>query len=175
MSDDLRFPIGRFSFPGSVSATERARHIAAIEATPAALAEAVAGLDDIQLDTPYREEGWSVRQVVHHLADSHINSYTRIRLTLTEDVPTIRPYFEDRWATLTDARTGPIDLSLALLEALHARWVLLLQGLEEAHFARRLVHPEHGELTLDQLTAMYGWHGPHHVAHITSLRQRRGW
>jgi hypothetical protein len=150
--------------------------VARIAAAPAALRAAVAGLSDAQLDTPYRPGGWTVRQVVHHVPDSHLNAYVRIRLALTEDTPTIKPYEEARWAELPDARTLPIEVSLALLEGLHARWVGLLGGLGPADGARQFHHPEHGRLiTVDELIAMYAWHGEHHVAHVTSLRARNGW
>jgi hypothetical protein len=154
----------------------RAACVTRIAAAPAALRAAVAGLSDAQLDTPYRPGGWTVRQVVHHVPDSHLNAYVRIRLALTEDTPTIKPYEEARWAELPDARSLPVEASLTLLEALHARWVTLLGGLGAADGARRLRHPEHGRLmTVDELIAMYAWHGEHHVAHVTSLRARNGW
>ncbi len=172
---NLRYPIGQFSFE---ALTERGREacVARIAAAPARLRAAVAGLSPEQLDTPYRPEGWTVRQVVHHVPDSHLNAYTRMRLALTEPTPTIKPYEEARWAELPDARTAPIDISLALLDALHARWLLLLRQLTPADGARAFWHPEHGrEFTVDEVVAMYAWHGEHHVAHITSLRARMGW
>lgn len=176
MADDLRYPIGRFVPPESVSDADRRGWIGEITALPRLVSAAVAGLDDARLDTPYRPGGWTVRQVVHHLPDSHINSYTRFRLALTEPEPTIRPYHEERWAELPDAREGPVALSLVLLEALHARWVALLRSLEPADWARTFVHPEHGRrVTLDENLALYAWHGRHHVAHITALRAREGW
>jgi hypothetical protein len=154
----------------------RAACVARIAAAPAALRAAVAGLSDAQLDTPYRPGGWTVRQVVHHVPDSHLNAYVRIRLALTENTPTIKPYEEARWAELPDARTLPIEASLVLLEGLHVRWVALLGGLGAADGARQFHHPEHGRLiTVDELIAMYAWHGEHHVAHVTSLRLRNGW
>lgn len=147
-----------------------------IAAAPDQLRAAVAGLSPAQLDTPYRPNGWTVRQVVHHLPDSHLNAYTRIKLALTEEEPTIKPYEEARWAELPDARTGPVELSLALLEFLHQRWLLLLRNLAAADFARQFRHPEHGRMfALDEALALYAWHGEHHVAHITSLRRRMGW
>jgi hypothetical protein len=168
---DLRYPIGPFAYDGRMTDARRAECVARIAAAPARLRAAVAGLDDAQLDTPYRPGGWTVRQVVHHLPDSHINAYTRIRLALTEDTPTIKPYEEARWAELPDARTLPIDISLALLEALHARWVPLLRGLGAGDGARQLRHPEHGRLMpIDELIALYAWHGEHHIAHVTGLR-----
>jgi hypothetical protein len=144
-------------------------------ALPSLLRNAVAGLDDAQLDTPYRANGWTVRQVVHHLPDSHVNAYVRFKLTLTEDEPTIKPYDQARWAELPDGRTGPIAVSLGLVEGLHERWARVLQSLGPAEFARKLNHPELGALDLDFLTGMYAWHGKHHVAHITGLRKRMEW
>ena len=173
---DLRYPIGPFSYDGTMTDARRAACVARIAAAPGRLRAAVAELDDAQLDTPYRPGGWTVRQVVHHVPDSHLNAYTRFRLALTEDTPTIKPYEEARWAELPDARTLPVAISLALLEALHARWVPLLERLGPAEGARQLRHPEHGRLMpLDELLAMYAWHGDHHVAHVTSLRERMGW
>jgi hypothetical protein len=173
---DLRYPIGNFAYDGAMTDARRAACVARIAAAPAALRAAVAGLSDAQLDTPYRPGGWTVRQVVHHVPDSHLNAYVRIRLALTEDTPTIKPYEEARWAELPDARTLPIEASLALLEGLHSRWVGLLGGLGTADGARQFHHPEHGRLiTVDELIAMYAWHGEHHVAHVTSLRARNGW
>ncbi len=146
-----------------------------IAAAPVRMREAIARLSPAQLDTPYREGGWTVRQVVHHVPDSHLNSYIRFKLALTEDVPTIKPYDEARWAELSDTHSTPIKTSLAMLDALHDRWVRLLRSMSETDFQRQLRHPELGTMTLDTLLALYSWHGRHHVAHITSLRQRRGW
>jgi hypothetical protein len=174
MEVDLRYPIGKFDRLETLTPEQRREHIEAIAATPARLASAVAGLKPEQLDTPYRPGGWTVRQVTHHIPDSHMNAYVRFKLALTEDEPTIKPYMEDRWAELADAK-APIEPSLALLENLHKRWVLLLRSLTPAEWARKLRHPELGFLTLDQSLAIYGWHGRHHVAHITSLRERNGW
>jgi uncharacterized damage-inducible protein DinB len=154
----------------------RSHCVERIAATPARLRAAVAGLDDAQLDTPYRPGGWTVRQVVHHVPDSHLNAYTRFRLALTEDTPTIKPYEEARWAELPDARSAPVEPSLMLLDALHARWVALLETLGPVEGARAVRHPEHGRLlTVDELLAMYAWHGEHHTAHVTALRGRMGW
>ncbi len=176
MSDpDLRYPIGPFQRPDRLSEAERASRVDEIASLPAALRAAVAGLEDAQLDSPYRPGGWTVRQVVHHLADSHLNAYVRLRLALTEDVPEIRTYREERWAELLDARSAPLCLSLDLVDGLHARWVMLLRSLTPADMARTLRHPEIGTLSIDQLTALYAWHGRHHLAHITSLRERQGW
>lgn len=173
---DLRYPIGKFAYDGAMTDARRAACVARISAAPAALRAAVAGLSDPQLDTPYRPDGWTVRQVVHHVPDSHLNAYVRMRLALTEDVPTIKPYEEARWAELPDARTLPVEVSLALLEALHVRWTALLRTFGAVEGARQLRHPEHGRLmTIDELLALYAWHGEHHVAHVTSLRDRSGW
>ena len=172
--EDLRYPIGRFDFPEDLT-TERADFIDQITQTPAALASAVSGLDDEQLDTPYRPDGWTVRQVVHHVADSHLNSYIRFKLAVTEDQPQVKLYDEKLWAELDDGRAAPIDLSLTLLSALHERWTRFLRSLDESQFSRTLLHPDYGSLTLDQNLAIYAWHGRHHVAHITNLRQRNGW
>ncbi|HWN17341.1 MAG TPA: bacillithiol transferase BstA [Gemmatimonadales bacterium] len=174
--DDLRYPIGPFRYTGNGSPAQRDQWLSEIAAAPANLRAAVAGLSPLQLDTPYRPEGWTVRQVVHHLPDSHLNAYTRIKLALTEEEPTIKPYEEARWAELPDARTGPVEPSLALLDFLHQRWLLLLRNLGPADFARRYRHPEHGRMfELGEVLALYAWHGRHHVAHITSLRRRMAW
>jgi hypothetical protein len=172
---DLRFPIGPFKAPQQITAELRQQFIADIEQLPAKLKQAAAKLNASQLDTPYRPEGWTVRQVVHHLADSHMNAYIRVRLALTEDAPTIKPYAEDRWAKLSDAHTAPIETSLDLLTPLHERWVLLLRSIKPEEWSRTMKHPERGEVSLDNTTALYSWHGRHHTAHITSLRERMGW
>jgi uncharacterized damage-inducible protein DinB len=135
----------------------------------------VKGLSAQQLDTPYREGGWTVRQVVHHVPDSHLNSYIRFKLALTEEEPTIRPYMEDRWAELPEARTAPIELSLSLLEDLHKRWILMLRAIQPTEWKRTFRHPEIGPMTLEKNLALYAWHGRHHVAHVTALRERMGW
>lgn len=176
MTEELRYPIGRFAAPDEYSEESRRSWIGEIVALPRLAGAAVADLDDRQLDTPYRPGGWTVRQVIHHLPDSHLNAYTRFRLALTEDEPLIRPYYEERWAELPDSRDAPVELSLALLEALHARWVVLLRALSPDAWARVFVHPEHGRrMTLNETVAMYAWHGRHHVAHITALRDRERW
>jgi uncharacterized damage-inducible protein DinB len=175
VTDDLRFPIGNFRAPATTTEAERAAFIEQIEAAPARLREAVHGLGREQLETPYRPGGWTVRQVVHHVPDSHLNSYMRFRLALTEDEPTIKPYQEDRWAELPDARTAPPEVSLDLLEALHRRWTRLLRSLTPPDWQRRFRHPELGLMTLERTLALYAWHGRHHVAHVTSLRDRLGW
>ncbi len=177
MNADLRYPVGKFEWPASVTPQQRQTAISEIAATPENMCTAVANLNDAQLDTPYRPEGWTVRQVVHHIADSHMNAYVRFRLTLTEDEPTIKPYLEARWAELPDARTSPVDVSLQLLETLHHRWVLLLRSMSDQEFARAYRHPEFPGrlLPLDTVALMYAWHGRHHVGHVTALRQRKGW
>ncbi|MBI4499554.1 MAG: putative metal-dependent hydrolase [Gemmatimonadetes bacterium] len=173
---DLRYPIGKFQLPSAYTPPLRSGFIADIERAPGALRAAVAGLSPGQLDTPYRPGGWTVRQVVHHVPDSHMNAYVRTKLALTEDEPTIKPYEEARWAELIDGRSAATETSLTLLEMVHARWVMLLRSLTPEQLGRRLRHPEHtGPLTLDWMLAMYAWHGRHHVAHITSLREREGW
>jgi DinB superfamily len=171
---DLQYPVGRHTRVTTLTPPQREEHIQRIAAAPEQLRRAVAGLDDGQLDTAYRPGGWSVRQVAHHLPESHMNAYIRFKLALTEDVPTIKPYEQSRWAETPDVR-GPIAPSLTLLESLHERWVLLLRGMGPADFERRLNHPESGILTLDGMLAMYSWHGRHHTAHITTLRERMGW
>lgn len=172
---DLRYPIGRFERPAQVTAAERAEFIRQIAALPGQLRSAVAGLRPEQLDTRYRPEGWTVRQVVHHLADSHMNAYIRMKLALTEDEPAVKTYPEDVWAELSEARTAPVEVSLDLVESLHRRAVLMLDQMTDAQFGRAFRHPEWGAIRLDVNTALYAWHGRHHVAHITSLRQRMGW
>ncbi|MGA2133669.1 MAG: YfiT family bacillithiol transferase [Bryobacteraceae bacterium] len=171
---DLRFPMGRFEYPGASTPEQRLAFISRIQAAPARLRAAVSGLNTEQLDTEYRPGGWTVRQVVHHVPDSHINSYCRFRLALTEDTPAIKGYDEGAWAKLPDSR-GPVDISLALLESLHQRWLLLLRSMTPADFGRTFLHSELGPVTLDRNLALYAWHGDHHTAHITSLRARMGW
>ena len=172
---DLRYPVGKFKFPDAITADDRSRFIEQIAKTPERLRAAIGGLSDTQLDTPYRPEGWTVRQVIHHVPDSHLNSYIRFKLALTEDEPTIKPYAEDRWAELSDGRSGPVEVSLRLLECLHSRWVALLRSLTESDWKRTFRHPDLGVLRLDQNAALYAWHGRHHEGHITSLRERMGW
>jgi uncharacterized damage-inducible protein DinB len=172
---DLSYPIGKFDFHQTVAPSQYPALIAEIAAAPKLYRDAVGGLDDAQLDTPYRPGGWTVRQTVHHVADSHMNSYIRMRLALTEGEPAIRPYDQKAWAELPDSRTAPVELSLQLVENLHARWVLLLKALSDADFARAFRHPEIGLVRLDTNLALYAWHGRHHAAHITSLRHRNGW
>lgn len=175
MSDEYRYPIGRFAPTASPAPTDRADWVRSIEGAPGALRAAVDGLDDAQLDTPYRDGGWTVRQLVHHLPDSHMNGYIRTCLALTEQEPTIRPYEENAWSALPYQRTAPIHTSLDLLEQLHDRWTGVLTRMTDADYARRFLHPERGAMTLDVHIELYAWHGRHHVAHITRLRERRGW
>jgi len=172
---DLSYPIGKFDFAQPVSAETRPMLIDQLAAAPAAFRDAVAGLGEAQLDTPYRPGGWTVRQVVHHVADSHLNSYIRFRLALTESEPVIKPYDQSAWAELPDAVAAPVEYSLGLLENLHLRWVELLRSLSDAQFARAFRHPELGLMRLDTTLALYAWHSRHHAAHITGLRQRMGW
>jgi hypothetical protein len=172
---DPRYPIGKFAMPAQVTPQMRQAAIEEIAAAPAKIRAAVKGLNDAQLDTPYREGGWTVRQVVHHVPDSHINSYVRFRLTLTEDNPPIKTYEEARWAELVDAKTAPVDVSLNLLDSLHDRWVRLLRSLGAGDFERAARHPEWGPVTIDWLLFQYAWHGKHHTAHITELRKQKGW
>ncbi len=171
---DLRYPIGPLTMPASLTPDEIRAGIKVMAETPARLRKAVAGLNDRQLDTPYRPDGWTVRQVVHHVPDSHINSYVRFKLGLTEDNPTIKPYEEKLWSTTPD-NAEPVENSLRLLEALHERYVVLLNSVRPEQWSRTIRHPESGLIRLDQLLSLYVWHGPHHVAHITELRKRNGW
>jgi len=172
---DLQYPIGKFSFQAPLTEDDRQKCLDDISHAPANLRAAVSGLSEDQLDTPYRPAGWSVRQVVHHVPDSHMNAYVRFKLALTEEEPTIKPYAEDRWAVLADTRTTPIEVSLMLLESLHTRWMRLLGSLAAADWKRTFRHPDLGVMNLDKTLALYAWHGRHHVAHITSLRERSGW
>lgn len=172
---DPRFPIGQFKRKEMLTTSERASLIQHIAETPARLRAAVEGLTQEQLDTPYRDGGWTIRQVVHHLPDSHMNAYIRFKLAITEQHPTIKPYEQQLWAELVDAKTAPIESSLALLESLHARWVLFLRSLTPSDFARTLNHPESGVQGLDAVLQLYAWHGRHHVAQIISLRERMKW
>jgi hypothetical protein len=175
MSIDPRYPIGGFQPPELIGVAERARYIEAIEACPALFRKAVDGLSSAQLDTPYREGGWTVRQVVHHVPDSHMNALVRFKLALTENEPTIKPYDEAAWALLSDVAGTPVQTSLDLLQALHKRWVVLLRGIPADGWSGKFVHPELGKTALDTCLALYAWHGAHHVAHVTELRKRKGW
>lgn len=173
--EDLRYPIGKFAPPENPSEADRKRWIEDIRVLPGLIRRATEGLSDEQLDTPYREGGWSVRQVVHHLADGHLHAYTRLRLALTEETPRIKPFDENLWAELPDARTGPVEDSLSLLDGLHGRWAGLLETMSERDWNRAFDHPESGHYPLDRLHAYFAWHGRHHVAHIVNLRKRNGW
>lgn len=172
---DLRYPIGKYTSRDALTPAERSAAIADIEAAPKSLRNAVAGLSREQLGTPYRPGGWTVRQVVHHLADSDMNAYIRLKLALTENEPTIKTYEENLWAELADSCEAPVEVSLALHEALHERWGILLRSMRAEDFSRLLRHPEHGAMSADNLVSLYAWHGRHHIAHITSLREREGW
>jgi uncharacterized damage-inducible protein DinB len=173
--DELRYPIGRFTPPADNVKEDRAAWIDTLRHAPERLRAAVLGLSEAQLDTPYREGGWTVRQVVHHLADSHSYAYLRCKHALAEDGPTIKPYNEADWASLTESRKLPVELSLAMFGALHGRWVGLLESLADADFERGYTHPEQGRVSLARCLALYAWHSRHHTAHITSLRVREGW
>ena len=175
MTTDPRYPVGKFHRPDTYTEASRAASLATIAGLPAALRKAVSGLSDKQLDTPYREGGWTVRQVVHHIADSHVNAYIRTRFTLTSEKPTIMPYPEAVWAELADAKSAPVEASLSILDGLHARWAMLLRAQKTDAFARAFIHPEHGERTLDWMVDMYGWHCRHHTAHIIELRKSKNW
>ncbi|HMJ08417.1 MAG TPA: bacillithiol transferase BstA [Pyrinomonadaceae bacterium] len=172
MQNDPRYPIGKFNPDASAP---RAEHIKTIKDLPSNIAAAVGGLSDAQLDTPYRDGGWTLRQTVHHVADSHVNSLCRFKLALTEDEPpTITPYYEDRWAELADSKM-PADVSLKIIDGVHGRWGRLLDSMNDADFAREFVHPETGRWTLEKVLALYAWHSRHHTAHITGTRERNGW
>ena len=171
---DLRYPVGKFMDPTHITESDRREFIRNIADMPAKLRAAVAGLNQQQLATPYRPGGWTVRQVVHHLADSHMNAYCRVKLALTEQNPTIKPYDEAKWADLADSKLAA-EVSLPIIDAVHQRWIALLGAMQPPDFARTFVHPERGAMTLDGLLALYSWHSRHHVGHITALRQRNGW
>jgi hypothetical protein len=175
LDPQLQYPIGKFTYEGPASQEQRNAWITQLAALPAAMEAAVAGFNDEQLDTPYRPGGWTVRQVVHHTADSHMNAYIRLHWALTEDAPLIKAYDEKAWAELPDARTAPPSVSLEILKALHRRWVLLLEALEERHWQREFRHPQYGGFSVERMLALYAWHGRHHTAHITTLRQKMGW
>jgi uncharacterized damage-inducible protein DinB len=172
---DLSYPIGKFHFDGPLTAAQKEKSLDEIGDTPAQLRAAVSGLSPEQLDTPYRPGGWTVRQVVHHVPDSHMNSYVRFKLALTEDEPTIKPYEQQLWAELPDTEETPVEVSLTMLDALHERWVRLLRSLNASDWQRTFRHPELGPVSLERNLALYAWHGRHHVRHITALRDRNGW
>jgi uncharacterized damage-inducible protein DinB len=172
---DLSYPIGKFQYTPGYDADQRATFIAEIEAAPAQLRAAVAGLSDAQLDTPYRPGGWTVRQVVHHVPESHMNAYIRYKWALTEENPLIKAYEEARWAETPEVTRTPIEISLRFLEALHDRWVILLRSLTAEQYNTPYIHPDNGPMTLERMLGLYAWHGKHHVAHINGLRKRMGW
>ncbi len=174
--ETLRFPIGKFEAPPILTQELTDGYIKDIERFPARLKQVVNGLDDSQLDTPYRPDGWTIRQVVNHLADSHMNSLIRFKLALTEEEPTIKPYYEERWAELADSKTMPIGPALLLLEGLHQRWTVLLRSLNAQDLKKTFIHPEHGKrFRLDENIGIYAWHGNHHLAHITTLKKNKNW
>ena len=173
--NDLRFPIGKFRFDGVPNTEQKQVMLEEIAQAPANLKAAVKGLSDAQLDTEYRPGGWTVRQLVHHVPDSHVNAYVRFKLALTEEDPLIKTYAEERWAELSDSKATPIEVSFALLESLHDRWVRLLKSLTEEEWKRTFRHPDLGPMTLEKTLALYAWHGKHHVAHVTELRKRMSW
>ncbi len=175
MDADLRYPLGRFDVHAPLPDGGRAALIESLASVPARLREAVRSLTEAQLDTPYREGGWTVRQLVHHVPESHMNAYVRMKWGLTEETPTIKTYDEQRWAETADARTAPVEVSLALLAALHARWDFLLKNMTDRDYERKIRHPEWGEMKITTLLQQYEWHGRHHVAHVTTLRERLGW
>ncbi len=172
---DPRYPIGKFHFDGPPDPEQRKKLIDDIAQTPAALRAAVKGLNPAQIETPYRDGGWTVRQVVHHVPESHMNAYVRFKLALTEDVPTIKPYMEDRWAKLPDVQSTPLETSLILLDSLHDRWVYLLRSIPPQDWKRTFNHPEMGPVPLEKTLALYSWHGRHHTAHVAELRKKMGW
>ena len=174
-SADPRYPVGKFEPPASFSDTDRRQRIIDLEQLPAKMRAAVKGMSEMQLDTRYRDGGWTVRQVVHHVPDSHLNAYVRWKLTLTEDTPTIKPYAEAEWAKLADSCL-PVELSLNLLEGVHGRWVAVIKAMQPEQWKREFFHPElNKKMNLDQLLALYSWHSRHHLAHITELKKRKGW
>ena len=173
--NDPRYPIGKFNYEGAPNEQQRQKLIEDIAQTPAALRAAVKGLSPEQIETPYREGGWTVRQVVHHVPESHMNAYIRFKLALTEDEPTIKPYEEDRWAKLPDVQITPLEVSLSLMELLHDRWVRVLKAIKPEEWKRTFKHPELGVVSLEKNLCLYSWHGRHHVAHITELRKRMNW
>lgn len=172
---DLRYPVGHFT-PDPIPTPEtRNRHIERLTALPGLIRKAVTGLNDNQLNTPYREGGWTVQQVVHHVADSHMNAYIRFKWALTENEPTIKAYEEGEWARLKDSELTPVEVSVTMIDSLHARWMVLARSMKAEDFQRKFVHPDSGPHDVDWLLQLYSWHGNHHLAHITSLRERMGW
>lgn len=175
VATDPRYPVGKFQRPEKLTTEQREAYLAVLAGLPAALRQSVAGMNDKQLDTPYRDGGWTVRQLVHHVADSHQQMVARMKLTLTEDCPPVKTYDEAAWAELADSRTLPIELSLSILDALHTRAVVVLRSLSEEQWKLCMDHPDWGRIRLDQLLALYEWHSRHHVAHVTELRKRMAW
>ena len=174
--EEIRYPIGKVKLPEVITEQDIKTWISVLEETPEKLKYLVRNLNEKQLDTPYREGGWTIRQVLHHLVDSHMNSYIRFKWTLTEEEPVIKAYFEDRWADLPDTKDAPVDLALQALEALHAKWTYLLQGLSSDQLKRCFIHPEsNSKVSLEQNIGIYAWHSEHHIAHIEQLMKRRGW
>lgn len=174
--EQLKYPIGKFKRPDIITPAHINEWIEDIEIFPGMLRKTVHGMTEAELATPYREGGWTVRQVVHHLPDSHMNAYTRFKLTITEDRPKIKPYLENEWAELEDGRIAPVDFSLNLLDSLHKRWVMLLKSMSASDFKRTFIHPEQGkEFSLDGVVGLYAWHGRHHLAHIQKLKERMKW
>jgi len=171
----VRYPIGDFALDPDVSPQKRRRWMRQMAESPAALAAATRGLSDAQLGTAYREGGWTLRQVVHHLADAHLNGFTRFKLALTEETPKVKTYEEALWAETADGRDAPVELSLTLLDALHRRWNILLESLQEPEFARAFSHPQRGHMTIDKAIQLYAWHGLHHTAQVAGSRAQRGW
>ncbi|HYL92360.1 MAG TPA: putative metal-dependent hydrolase [Alphaproteobacteria bacterium] len=172
---DPRYPVGTFTPDANPTPESRAKHIDQIAGLPPRFRQALAGLNKEQLNTPYRDGGWTLKQLAHHVPDSHMNAYIRFKLALTENTPTIKPYDEAAWAKLKDSELAPIEVSLTLLEALHTRWVTLLKSMQPDDFLRKYNHPEMGVQPLDNVLALYSWHSRHHLAHITSLRERMKW
>jgi uncharacterized damage-inducible protein DinB len=172
---DPRYPIGKFSYSGPLTEEQKQQYLNDIEQTPARLRAALSGLSDDQLNTPYRDGGWTLRQVAHHVPDSHMNSYMRFKLALTEDDPTIKPYQESLWAELPEAKHAPIEVSLALLNSLHQRWMRMFREMTDADWKRTFRHPVLGSVSLERNLALYSWHGRHHTAHVTNLREKMGW
>lgn len=175
MSEDLRFPIGDFQISTEVTPEMREKFIRTIAELPLKIRAALRDLEDEQINTPYRPEGWTVRQLVHHIADSHINSFCRFKLGLSEDTPTIKPYDEASWAEMADVKNAPIDLSLGIIDGIHARWAMLLKSMSDEDFERKINHPQRGTMSLNSMLALYDWHSRHHTAHITNLRERNNW
>jgi hypothetical protein len=172
---DARYPVGKMQVPAEITQAKREEAFASIARTPRNLRDAVKGLNEAQLDTPYREGGWTVRQVIHHMPDSHMNAYVRVKLVLTEDNPTIKTYDEAKWAELPDGKSAPIESSQIILDSLHERWDRLWRSMKPEDFSRKVVHPDAGQRSLDWLLFVYEWHGRHHTAHITELRKQKGW